>query len=75
MLSEEDQMEACSFFAGVLDMLSNPEDEPTVLAAVIELSRCAFLGFQYTPAATERINQILDKAIVLSATMSAGQLQ
>ena len=63
------------YFSGVLDMLNDPSDEFSVIAASIELSRCAFLGFQYTSDVQEQVNQILDQAITLSATMSSDSLQ
>lgn len=75
MLAEEDEMEAVTFFSGVASLLSDPSDETLVLAAVIELSNCAFIGLTYSEAAKERINDILDKAILLSATMAADNPQ
>lgn len=61
-----------AWFSGVLNMLAEPENEEMVLAAVIELSKCAFLGFVYSPAAAEKIDALLERAITLSHTMSAG---
>ncbi len=60
-----------TYFRGILTMLADPGDEPMVLAATIELSKCAFLGFEYSPIAQMWINQILDDAIELAHTMSA----
>lgn len=61
-----------AWFSGVLTMLGEPGDEEAVLAAVIELSKCAFLGFVYSPPAAEKIDSLLERAITLSHTMSAG---
>lgn len=73
LLFEEDAFPEHQFFSGVLTMLADPSDEPMVLAAVIELSKCAFLGFSFSPEATLRINDILDKSIVIAHTMSASE--
>ena len=75
LLADEDEMEAVTFFSGVAALLSDPSDEAMVLAGVIELSNCAFIGLSYSAAATERINEILDRAILLSATMAADTPQ
>ena len=60
-----------AFFANVLFMLRDPESEIAVLEAVIELSKCAFVGLVFTPEAQQRIDHILERAITLSHTMSA----
>ena len=62
------------FFSGLLNMLMDPSDEPMVLAATIELSRCAFLGFSYSFEAQQRIDKILEDAIELAHTMSASNV-
>ncbi|XOV88462.1 MAG: hypothetical protein ACFHX7_00950 [Pseudomonadota bacterium] len=74
-LSDEGATAEFAFFSGLLVMLSNPEDEVQVLQAVIELSRCAFLGFTYSPEAAAMIDSLLERAITLSHTMSAGSAQ
>jgi hypothetical protein len=51
----------------------NREDQ--ILLAVLELSRCAFLGFHYSPTAALLIDQLLAHTINLSHTMSAKSLQ
>ena len=63
------------FFEQIVTMLSPPRSEVSVLEAVFELSRCAFIDFDYSPEATEQINQILDQAIALSEVMSADSRQ
>jgi hypothetical protein len=55
-------------------MLQDSDNEEMVLAAVIELSRCAFLGFNFSPAASLKIDQLLERAIDLAHTMSASNL-
>ena len=74
-LLKSGETEQYIFFSGIVDMLREPGDELSVIAASIELSRCAFLGFQYAPAIQAEVNQILDQAIALSATMSSESLQ
>ena len=69
------EMDQFVYFSGVLEMLSDPNDEFSVIAASIELSRCAFLGFQYTPEIQTMVNEILDQAIRLSSTMSSDSPQ
>ncbi|MBO6556333.1 MAG: hypothetical protein JJ934_02550 [Pseudomonadales bacterium] len=64
--------EEYTYFAGVLNLLADPNDEEMVLAATIELSRCAFLGFEYTEDARLKIDKILEDAIDLAHTMSAS---
>ncbi len=71
-LSEEGATAEFAFFSNLLMMLGDPETESQVLEAVIELSRCAFLGFTYSPEAAAMIDAILERAITLSHTMSAG---
>ena len=66
-------MDQYVYFSGVLQMLANPDDEWSVIAASIELSKCAFLGFSYPPARQAEINQILDNAIMISTVMSEDQ--
>ena len=45
-----------------------------VLAAVIELSKCAFLGFQFSPVVALQIDQLLERSIDLAHTMSANDI-
>lgn len=71
LFAEENAQEEFTFFSGILTLLSDPNDEPMILAAVIELSRCAFLGFSYSLQAQVQIDELLEKAINLSETMSA----
>jgi len=71
LFAKEEAMEEYTFFSGILTLLSDPNDEPMILTAVIELSRCAFLGFSYSMEAQIQIDELLDKAINLSETMSA----
>ena len=61
-----------AFFSTLLFHLRDPDDEASVLFAVIELSKCAFLCFVYSEAAKLRIDLLLDRAITLSHTMSAN---
>mgnify|MGYP001166693169 CR=1 FL=1 len=74
LFAEEKAFEEYSFFAGILSMLADPSDEPMILAATIELSKCAFLGFVYSEAAQVRIDRILEDAIDIAHTMSASDL-
>ena len=71
LLVEEDQLDQHTFFSGLLPLLADPEREEMVLAAVIELSKCAFLGFQFSPCAALLIDQLLERSIDLAHTMSA----
>lgn len=69
--SEEESQNEFAFFANVLFMLRDPGNEIAVLEAVIELSKCAFVGLVFTPVAQVKIDSILERAITLSHTMSA----
>ena len=69
------EMEQHLFFSEIVDMSYEPGDEFSVIAASIELSRCSFLGFQYSPAIQAQVNQILDQAITISTPMSSVSLQ
>lgn len=71
LLSAEGCYAEFAWFSNVLGMLQTPEDEASVLAAVIELSHCAFLGFIFSPEAAGQIDSLLERAINLSHTMSA----
>ena len=74
LFAEEKAFEEYSFFSGILSMLVDPSDEPATLAATIELSKCAFLGFVYSQEAQVRIDRILEDAIDIAHTMSASDL-
>ncbi|MFN3237586.1 MAG: hypothetical protein ACE37D_11060 [Pseudomonadales bacterium] len=69
--AEEEAHNEFAFFANILFMLREPGNEVAVLEAVIELSKCAFVGLSFTPVAQARIDSILERAIMLSHTMSA----
>ena len=71
----EGEVEQFVFFSGVVEMLRDPADEASVIAASIELSRCAFLGFIFSPTIQTQVNKVLDQAIEISTTMSSGALQ
>ena len=71
LFAEENATDELTFFSGILNMLADGDDEAMVLAATIELSRCAFLGFDYSIEAKVRIDQLLERAINLAHTMSA----
>lgn len=73
-LMEEGEMDQHNFFAGLLPLLAEPEREEMVLAAVIELSKCAFLGFQFSPLVALQIDQLLERSIDLAHTMSASDI-
>ncbi len=68
---EEESHNEFAFFANVLFMLREPENELAVLEAVIELSKCAFVGLSFSHLAQAKIDSILERAITLSHTMSA----
>ncbi len=74
ILVEEDEMEQYVFFAGLLPLLSEPEREEKVLAAVMELSKCAFLGFEFSPVVASLVDGLLARSIELAHTMSATEL-
>jgi hypothetical protein len=67
----EEAMAEFAFFANLLFMLSDPEDEVHVLEAVIELSKCAFVGLSYSAEAQVQIDSLLGRAIDVAHTMSA----
>ena len=74
LFAEEKAHDEYLFFSGILNMLSDPRDEEMILAAVIELSKCAFLGFHYSPDAMLQIDALLERAINLSHVMSASDI-
>ncbi|HAY47181.1 MAG TPA: hypothetical protein DCY55_13005 [Gammaproteobacteria bacterium] len=59
------------YFSGVLSIVEDKTSEAQMLAAIIELSRCAFLGFYYSEATQGQINDLLDYWIDVAHTMSA----
>ena len=61
------------YFSGVLELIRDPGNEAEVITAVIELSKCAFLGFYYPDYIQEKINKLLDDSILIAHTMSADQ--
>ena len=63
------------FFNGVAQMMGDGTDECAVMMACIELGRCAFLGFRFTPDVELQVTTILDRAIELSSIMSADSMQ
>lgn len=63
------------FFNGVAEMMGDGSDEGAVMMACIELGRCAFLGFRFTPDVELQVTTILDRAIELSSIMSADSMQ
>lgn len=71
LFAEEDSQNEFAFFTSILFMLRDPESEIAVLEAVIELSKCAFIGLSFSPIAQAKIDSILERAITLSHTMSA----
>lgn len=72
VLADDNNHAAFAFFSNLLFQLDDPNNEALVLATVIELSRCAFLGFEYSFEAQVAINDLLDRSIAMSHTMSAG---
>ncbi len=72
VLADDQNNEAFAFFSNLLYQLDDPTDEALVLVTVIELSKCAFLGFYFSPGAQAAINNLLDRSIEMSHTMSAG---
>ena len=59
-LMQAGELDQYLFFNGVSDMMG-----------CIELGRCAFLGFRFSPSVEMQVTQILDRAIELSSMMSA----
>jgi len=60
-----------AYFSGVLSIVEDKASEVQMLAAIIELSRCAFLGFHYSESTQSQINDLLDYWIEIADTMSA----
>lgn len=71
VLRQEGEVDQYEYFTALLPLLAEPEREEMVLAAVIELSKCAFLGFEYSPLVALQIDQLLERSIDLAHTMSA----
>jgi N-acyl-D-aspartate/D-glutamate deacylase len=71
LFAEEAAMSEFAYFANLLFMLNDPEDEVQVLATVIELSNCAFVGLSYSDEALAQIDSLLARAIDVAHTMSA----
>ena len=71
LFAEEGAYAELAWFSNVLNMLGEPEDGAAVRRGVIELSKCAFLGFMYSYEASAQIDSLLERAINLSHTMSA----
>lgn len=69
---EEQAHNEFAFFSNILFMLREPGNEVAVLEAVIELSKCAFVGLNFSAAAQQQIDGILEQAITLSHTMSGS---
>jgi len=69
---EEQAHNEFAFFSNILFMLRDPDNEVSVLEAVIELSKCAFVGLSFSSEAQDQIDGILERAITLSHTMSAS---
>lgn len=74
LFADEKAHDQFTFFSGILNLLHDPDDEEMVLTACIELSKCAFLGYEYSLDAQLKIDAILERAINLSHTMSASNL-
>ena len=60
-----------AYFSGVLSIVEDKASEAQMLAAIIEFSRCAFLGFYYSESTQNQINDLLDYWIEIADTMSA----
>ena len=71
LFGDEGAVDEIVYFSGVLNMVEDTSSQEQMLAAIFELSRCAFLGFEYTAEANARINQLLDYWIEVSHTMSS----
>ena len=70
-LMQAGELDQHLFFNGVSDMIGDASDEGAVMMGCIELGRCAFLGFRFSPSVEMQVTQILDRAIELSSMMSA----
>ena len=66
LFAEEGAYAELAWFSNVLNMLGEPADEASVLRGVIELSKCAFLGFMYSYEASAQIDSLLERAINLT---------
>jgi len=71
-LADEEAHSEFAFFSGVFTMVQDPASQEEVLMAIVELSNCAFLGFQYSETAQTQINALLDYWIEISHAMSAS---
>ena len=71
LFGDEGAVNEIVYFSGVLNMVEDTSSQEQMLGAIFELSRCAFLGFEYTAEANARINQLLDYWIDVSHTMSS----
>ena len=74
-LMKAGELDQYLFFNGVSEMIGDASDEGAVMMGCIELGRCAFLGFTFTPDVEVQVTRILDHAIDLSSIMSADSLQ
>lgn len=74
-LMKAGELDQYLFFNGVSEMIGDASDEGAVMMGCIELGRCAFLGFTFTPDVELQVTRILDHAIDLSSIMSADSMQ
>ena len=74
-LMKAGELDQYLFFNGVSEMIGDASDEGAVMMGCIELGRCAFLGFTFTPDVELHVTRILDQAIDLSSIMSADSIQ
>lgn len=59
------------YFSGVLSIVQDNASQEQMITAIIELSRCMFLGFYYSESTQNQINDLLDYWIEVSHTMTA----
>jgi len=72
ILEKNEEAAAWLFFHQIQVGLEIAEQEAEIGNFVIELSASAFLGFNYSDDALLILDQVLDRAIQIADTMSAG---
>ncbi|MEE2785461.1 MAG: hypothetical protein VYE04_18995 [Pseudomonadota bacterium] len=74
-LADEGEPLCLSYFMDLLQQLDNAEEEADLILLCFELSKAAFLGFQYDATSMQLVDRLLEEAQQIAQTLTASSVE
>lgn len=73
-LADQGEPLCLSYFMDMLQQLDSAQEETDLMLLCFELSKAAFLGFQYDATSMQLVDQLLEEAQQIAQTLTASNV-